>query len=161
LLNDGDSATQVTLTLHDGAAAPVALRVSEPVTAELRAGPATFNLAPGDAVRVNLTGSIVEQPQAAAALLEIRSDRGARWQLPVTAASGSHAGLWVGDVTVNDVSESRLGGTNVADGALTIALRSQNASGIGGAAELREVVAGSSASVAMTLTLALPAAAAT
>ena len=77
---------------------------------------------------------------------------------PITVKSGSLAGLWVGEVVVNDVSESRLGGTNVASGALTIALGPRDGSSIRGAAELHETIAGNTSSVALTLTLALPSA---
>ncbi|MCB0113899.1 MAG: hypothetical protein KDD84_07405, partial [Caldilineaceae bacterium] len=99
-----------------------------------------------------------EQPDDGEALLSIAAPSvGVRWLAPVSAKGLSLAGLWVGDVVVNDVSESRLGATNVDAGALTIALRQRNLSGVRGAAELQEIVTGSSVATAVTVTLALPA----
>ena len=63
----------------------------------------------------------------------------------------------MGEVVVNDVSEGRLGTTDVAGGLLTIALRPREDSGITGKAELQEKISGNTSSVALTLTLALPA----
>ncbi len=72
------------------------------------------------------------------------------------AERGSLAGLWVGEVTVNDVSEGRLGTTDVEGGKLTLALRPQEGSGIRGAVELQEKIACNTSRVSVTLTLALP-----
>ena len=90
---------------------------------------------------LKLALSATEQTGDGAALLQISSDElGTRWLLPVSAEKGSLAGLWVGDVVVNDVSEGRLGTTDVAGGLLTVALRPQEDSGITGAAELQEMI---------------------
>ena len=114
-------------------------------------------LAGHEAKVLKLTVPAAEQSGDGAALLAISSTGlGTRWLLPVQAKKGSLAGLWVGDVVVNDVSEGRLGTTNVEGGLLTIALRPKGGSGITGAAELQEKIAGNTSSVAVTLTLALP-----
>jgi hypothetical protein len=79
------------------------------------------------------------------AILEIASaDLGTRWLIPITARTGDLAGLWVGDVTVSEVSEGRLGSTNVQpdeDGALpmlTFGLRPRNDSQVRGSVTLAE-----------------------
>jgi hypothetical protein len=147
----------LTVALVDGAAAGVALRLTEPVTRALRTGPAQIELAAGQAVRVGVAILSTEQPMHGEALLAISAPAlGVRWLAPVTARSLSLAGLWLGEVVVNDVSESRLGATNVDGGALTVALRQRNLSDVRGAAELQEVVAGNSVATAVTITLALP-----
>jgi hypothetical protein len=116
-------------------------------------GAVTTEIEAGDAQDLTFSVHSREQSADGAAILEIRSDELAtRWQIPVTAESGSHAGLWVGEVVVNDVSESRLGATNVDSGTLTIALAQQNGSGLRGAAEFKEITG----TLALTITLALP-----
>lgn len=152
------SPANVTLTLIGDPAAAVRLRYSttSTQTVDLNAGPVTLALAPGGAQRPEFTVLAKEQTRRGVALLQIASvELGTRWLIPITAESGAFAGLWVGEIVVNDVSESRLGGTNVADGALTIALTPRDGSGLRGAVGLQEIVAGNSSSVAVTLTLAL------
>jgi hypothetical protein len=111
-----------------------------------------------DAEVLKLSLSATEQTGDGQALLQISSPLlGTRWQLPVRAEKGSLAGLWVGEVVVNDVSEGRLGTTDVEGGLLTIALRPREDSGITGAAELQEKPGASTSSVVVNLMLALPA----
>ncbi len=149
----------VTLALIAPTGQGVALWVTDPVTANLTAGPAQIPLGPHGARRIELTVAAGAQHGDGAALLEVTSAQlGARWLLPVRAESSALAGLWVGEVTVNDVSEGRLGATDVEGGRLALALRPQNNSGIRGAVELQEQISGNTSSVAVTLTLALPAA---
>lgn len=119
--------------------------------------PASRSLAAGQAADLNLIVPAVDQAVDGAALLDIRApDLGTRWLVPVTAQQGDVAGLWIGEVVVNDVSEGRLGGTNVDSGELTIALRPRDLSGQRGAAQWVELPAGNTASVALTATLSLP-----
>ncbi|NOZ50331.1 MAG: hypothetical protein GXP37_09845 [Chloroflexi bacterium] len=119
--------------------------------------PASRSLAAGQAAAIHFVVPAVDQAADGAALLEIRSpDLGTRWLVPVTALRGDFAGLWIGEVVVNDVSEGRLGGTNVENGELTIALRPRDLSGQQGSAQLHEIPAGNTASVALTATLSLP-----
>lgn len=151
------TAQPVTLTvaLLDGAG--VALRMTAPITAELRAQPAQVTVPASNAARLDFALLSAEQPRNGVALLSIAAPAlGVRWLVPVSASGLSLAGLWVGEVVVNDVSESRLGATNVEAGALTIALRQRNLSGVRGAAELQEIVTGGSVATAVTVTLALP-----
>lgn len=145
----------LTVALLDGAG--VALRMTAPITAELRAQPAQVTAPANNAVRLDFALLSAEQPRDGVALLSIAAPAlGVRWLVPVSASGLSLAGLWVGEVVVNDVSESRLGATNVEAGALTIALRQRNLSGVRGAAELQEIVTGGSVATAVTVTLALP-----
>ena len=128
-----------------------------PVKPETSAGPGGRS-GPTSAEVLKLTVSAAEQTGDGAALLQISSDAlGTRWLLPVSAEKGSLAGLWVGDVVVNDVSEGRLGTTDVAGGLLTVALRPAG----GFRDHRRRRAAGEDrrqhSSVAVTLTLALPA----
>jgi hypothetical protein len=149
----------ITVTLVGGADAAVALRMTEPVspTVELKTNFAVeVTLGAGDAEVLTFEVLSTQQPVDGEALLQISSDLGTRWLIPVSAKSGSLAGLWVGEVVVNNVSEGRLGATNVQSGTLTIDLRSWDESGIRGAAGLTEKISGNTASVAMTVTLALP-----
>ena len=147
----------VTLALTAPTGQGVALWVTDPVTANLAAGPVQIPLGPHAAKRIELTASAAAQHGDGAALLAVTSAQlGVRWLLPVRAERGSLAGLWVGEATVNDVSEGRLGATDVEGGQLTIALRPQNNSGIRGAVELQEKIAGNTSAVGVTLTLALP-----
>lgn len=147
----------LTVSLVDGASAGVALRMTEPLTRELRTQPAQFDLAGGAAARLGFAILSTEQTQHGEALLAIVAPAlGVRWLVPVAAQSLSLAGLWVGEVVVNDVSESRLGATNVEGGALTLALRQRNLSNVRGAVELQEIVTGASVATAVTVTLALP-----
>ncbi|GEM_PF-2540966 len=147
----------VTLALTAPTGQGVALWVTDPVTANLAAGPVQIPLGPHGAKRIELTAAAAAQRGAGAALLAVTSAQlGTRWLLPVRAESGALAGLWVGEVTVNDVSEGRLGATDVEGGQLTLALRPQNNSGIRGAVELQERISGNMSSVGVTLTLALP-----
>lgn len=148
----------LTISLLDGADAGVTLRLTAPTMAELTSQPAQVTVAAGGAVALDFAILSTEQRRDGEALLSIAAPAvGVRWLVPVSAKGLSLAGLWVGDVVVNDVSESRLGATNVDAGALTIALRQRNLSGVRGAAELQEIVTGSSVATAITLTLALPA----
>lgn len=148
------SATPISVTLSL-AGSGVALRVTDPVNQVLTAGDATLSVDGGSVQVVHLAVRSTEQPQAGAALLQITSaDLGVRWRIPVRARSGSHAGLWVGEVTVNDVSEGRLGQTNVADGSLTVGLAARSERGIRGAITLQ---AGGSGLLNVTLNLDLPA----
>jgi hypothetical protein len=149
----------VKLRLVGATGGGVALWLTDPVTVSLQTGQAAIALGHGEGEVLKLTVSAKDQSSDGEALLEISSaELGTRWLLPVRAQQGSLAGLWVGDVTVNDVSEGRLGTTNVEGGLLTIALRPREDSGITGAAELQEKISGNNASVGVTLTLALPAA---
>lgn len=145
--------------LVGGASSDVALRysVSSTETVNLRTdSPVTVAIGPGGAKALTFLVAARDQRTAGAGLLEISSAAlGTRWLIPLTTSAGSYAGLWVGDVVVNDVSEGRLGATNVASGTLTIALTPRNSSGIGGAATMVERVEGSASSVALTATLAL------
>lgn len=153
----------VTVSLVEGADAEVALRYedssTDPVTSvELKANAVQITLSPGDAEDLEFDVQSAEQAGDGEALLALSSaDLGTRWLVPVSAEAGSLAGLWIGDVIVNDVSQARLGATDVEGGALTIELRQRDESGIRGAAELTEKPSGNTASVAMTVTLALPA----
>ncbi|NOZ72072.1 MAG: hypothetical protein GXP38_09185 [Chloroflexi bacterium] len=119
--------------------------------------PVSRSLNSGQAAVLNFIVPAAQQTTAGEALLALRSpELGTRWLLPITAQPGSYAGLWVGDVVVNDVSEGRLGGTNVENGELTIALLPRDLSGQHGAAQWQEIPAGNIASVALTATLSLP-----
>lgn len=94
-----------------------------------------------------------EQQRSGEGIVQIAAPAlGVRWLIPVTAESGSMAGLWVGDVVVNDVSESRLGSTNVANGALTVALNPTGANGLQGLVQMQEV----NASLTLTAAIVLP-----
>ncbi len=147
----------VTLTVSLLDNAGVALRMTAPITAELRTQPAQVTVPANNAARLNFALLSAEQPRDGVALLSIAAPSlGVRWLVPLSASGLSLAGLWVGEVVVNDVSESRLGATNVDAGALTIALRQRNLSGVRGAAELQEIVTGGSVATAVTVTLALP-----
>ncbi|MDQ1300362.1 MAG: SdrD protein, partial [Chloroflexota bacterium] len=163
LLIENLSAAQATVTLSLIGAPNAAVRLrystTSTQTVDLNAGPVTLNVAAHGAQRPTFMVLSREQQSDGAALLQIASPQlGIRWLAPVSARAGSLAGLWVGEVVANDVSESRLGGTNVAAGTLTIALPSRDGSGIRGAAELRENIVGSSANVSVTIALALPSA---
>ncbi len=147
----------VTVTLVGGADAEVALRLTEPITVDLKANAVEITLTAGDAEVLEFQVLSTEQMADGEALIELASaDLGTRWLIPVSAESGSLAGLWIGDVVVNDVSPARLGATDVEGGALTIELRQRDESGIRGADELIEIPSGNTASVAMTVTLAFP-----
>ena len=103
-----------------------------------------------------------EQDEDASAILEIASaDLGTRWLLPVAAFSGLHEGLWVGDVTVNEVSEGRLGSTNLQPEAgelpmLTFGLRPRNDSQLRGAVTLAERATGVTSTLDIAIVLDLP-----
>lgn len=136
----------------------VALRLTEPVAAAklLTTGSAQISLAAGQTTVLRFGVLAAEQVADGAGFLQIAAPSlGVRWLAPVTARSGSRAGLWIGEVTINDVSEGRLGGTNVDGGLLTVALRQRNRSGVLGAVTLQENR--TAASVAATVTLAVPA----
>ena len=133
-LSAGD--VTVSLQLIGSTGAGVALYLTDPVP---EAGPQDLSMPVPVALGayepkvLKLALSAAEQTGDGAALLQISSDElGTRWLLPVSAEKGSLAGLWVGDVVVNDVSEGRLGTTDVAGGLLTIALRPREDSGITG-----------------------------
>ena len=152
----------VSLQLVESAGAGVALYLTDPVPEgqgpQNLKMPVPVALGAYEPKVLKLALSATEQTGDGAAMLQISSDElGTRWLLPVSAEKGSLAGLWVGDVVVNDVSEGRLGTTDVEGGFLTVALRPREDSGITGAAELEEMIDGSGSSVAVTLTLALPA----
>ncbi len=155
----GNTAT-VTLTATN---ATIALRrVDDSTTPEtslpLTPPNNTLTLDPHGAKRIILEVNAADQPAAGEALLDIRSQAlGIRWLVPMTAAPGSYDGLWAGEVVVNEVSEARLGSTN-STGDVTIALAQQNASITRGSAQMHEVVAsGGGTTVAVTVTLSLPA----
>jgi hypothetical protein len=167
LENLAADAVDVTLALPEGMASKVAVHYvtndNPPVViADLRSGPATISLgaagaAPANVKWIKLQVPTDEQPTAGETLLEISSGTlGTRWLIPVSAQPGSYAGLWVGDVVVNDVSEARLGATDAAHD-LTIALAPKNASGVRGAAEIHEELAGPASTLHMMVTLTLPA----
>jgi len=161
--NLSSSTVTVTLSLVGGANAAVALQYedssTDPATLfDLRANAVEIALDAGEAKQLSFLVPSREQPKDGEGLLQIASaDLGTRWLVPLSAKGGGRAGLWVGDVVVNDVSQARLGATNVGAGALTIELRPRDLSGIQGAAELVEKPAGNAASVALTVTLSLPA----
>ncbi|RME42431.1 MAG: hypothetical protein D6791_17745, partial [Chloroflexi bacterium] len=162
--NLANGATTLQLQVLGTAQPAVALRydsdpnaTSDPL-AELWPVPVTLNLGGGGATALNFVVPSTLQNGDGEALLALRApDLGTRWLVPVRARAGSYAGLWIGDVVVNDVSESRLGGTNVENGELTIALHPRDLSGLQGAAQFVETVSGNTASVALTATLTLPA----
>lgn len=138
--------------------ADVAVRLTYPITQALRSGNASLTLHGQSIqpVKFSVLGS--EQPQDGEALLQISaSDLGVRWLLPVSARAGSKAGLWVGEVTVTEVSEGRLGSTNVESSQLTIGLHPRSEAGIRGAAEMSQV----DSSLRISITLALPGAVST
>jgi hypothetical protein len=154
----------VTLALPEGMASAVVLHYvtndNPPVfIADLRSGPETIPLgvAPVNVKWIQLQVPTDAQRTAGETLLEISSATlGTRWLIPVSAEPGAYAGLWVGDVVVNDVSEARLGATDAAHD-LTIALAPENASGVRGAVQMHEEIAGATSTLHMTITLALPA----
>ncbi len=151
-------ATSVDLAWVGTSSDGVALRLIEPAAnaTQLSEDTARISLTAGQAVPLRFTVLSTEQRTNGAGFLQVAAPGlGVRWLLPVTAKSGSRAGLWIGEVTVNDVSEGRLGGTNVDDGLLTVALRQVNQSGILGAVTLKENTL--SANVTATVTLAVPA----
>lgn len=156
------ASVSVAASLVDGAGSAVALRysVSPTETVDLRSNsPIVVTVGPGGATDLEFVVPARNQPNPGTGLLQISSPAlGTRWRIPLTAIAGSYAGLWVGDMVINDISEGRLGATNVADGALTIALPPRDGSGILGAAQMQENIVGSSSSVAITLTLSLPSA---
>jgi hypothetical protein len=160
----GADVDDVTLALPEGMASAVVLHYvtndNPPVfIADLRSGPATIPLgvAPANVKWIQLQVPADAQQTAGETLLEISSATlGTRWLIPVSAEPGSYAGLWVGDVVVNDVSEARLGATDAAHD-LTIALAPENASGVRGAAEIHEELAGATSTLHMNVTLTLPA----
>ncbi len=116
------------LALPEAAASAVVLHYmtndTPPVfIADLRDGPVTIALgaAPANVKWITLQVPTDAQSVVGETLLEISAATlGTRWLIPLSAEPGSHAGLWVGDVVVNDVSEARLGATDVAHD-LTIA----------------------------------------
>jgi hypothetical protein len=66
------------------------------------------------------------------------------------AAPATHAGLWVGEVVINDVSQARLGATDETE--LTVQMSAMNSSGVKGSADLTEV-GGTTVRIAMELSL--------
>ena len=114
---------------------------------------------PAEGLQLDFIVPTVEQPTAAEGVLTI-SALGARWMIPVSAAPGSYAGLWVGDVVVNDVSEARLGATTFTND-LTVALAPAHASGVRGATQMHYAQIGTGQGAYYTLffttTLSLPA----
>lgn len=157
------SEATVVVSLVDATNAGVALQHEESSPAgstticDLTQNQLEVTLPAGDADRLEFQVPRTKQTTDGTALLQVASTAlGTRWLIPVTSDPGSLAGLWVGDVVVNDVSQARLGATNVVSGALTIGLRAQNESGIDGAVELNEIPDSSTASVVMTTTLRIP-----
>jgi len=160
LENLSGAAGNVTLSLPPGAGTAVALHYETneepPEFFDLREGPQTITLEPGHTRWVTLQVPGEEQAVAGETLLEVScAILGTRWLVPVSAEPGSYAGLWVGNVVVNDVSEARLGSTDDTFD-LTISLASQNNSGTRGAAEIHEEVSGASSTLQVTITLTLP-----
>ncbi|MBX2997479.1 MAG: hypothetical protein KF893_03130 [Caldilineaceae bacterium] len=143
----------VSIALLQGNNAGVALRLTHPITQDLRSGNGSLTLSGQSIqpVKFSVLGS--EQPQGGEALLQISApDLGVRWLLPVVAQAGAKAGLWVGEVTVTEVSEGRLGSTNVESSQLTIGLYPQSEASIRGAAEMRQI----GNNLQLLITLALP-----
>lgn len=156
--NFSPTATTVDLSWVGTGGPGVALRLTSPVAhaTSFNTASAQIPLAAGQALPLRFAVLAAEQLGDGAGFLQISAPSlGVRWLVPVTARSGSRAGLWIGEATVNDVSEGRLGGTNVDGGLLTVALRQRNQSGVLGAVNLQENRTG--ASVAATVTLAVPA----
>lgn len=156
--NLSPAATTVDLSWVTTGSPGVALRLTSPAAnaTSLNSATAHINLAAGQAIPLRFAVLATEQLVDGAGFLQISAPSlGVRWLVPVTARSGARAGLWVGEVTINDVSEGRLGGTNVDGGLLTVALRQRNQSGVLGAITLQENRTASS--VAATVTLSVPA----
>lgn len=154
-------AKDVQVSLPAGAGSPVALHLADGASppVDLREGTITLSLGapPANGKVLKFLVPTELQPAAGEAMLQISSaDLGTRWLIPVSAEAGSRAGLWAGDIVVNDVSESRLGATDASGGDLTIALTPADAAGLRGAAELHEITEGASTSLKITVTLALP-----
>ena len=161
----------VTCAFADGDAGGIPLYYEDdatepPTYIDLRANAVQVPLAPGEMRNIVLVFIPDESPMARAAqtadagarqaVLVIASfEGGTRWMIPLTFESSDMRGLWVGDVLINDVSEARLGATNADQGALTIALRPRNTSGIYGATEFKEIIDGNTALVAIQTTLDL------
>ena len=129
LENLSTDAVNVTLALPEGAASAVALHYvtndNPPVFCRPAQRPGN-DLVGGRGAAANVKWIQLQVPTdkqqtAGETLLEISSATlGTRWLIPVSAEPGAYAGLWVGDVVVNDVSEARLGATDAAHD-LTIA----------------------------------------
>ncbi|HRW07990.1 MAG TPA: SdrD B-like domain-containing protein [Caldilineaceae bacterium] len=157
--NRAPSTTTVTLSIQQEQNAPLQgkLWLNEPVVADLT-NTAQVVLGPRATQRLRFALDLRQQQSQGKAILKIANDLSTdSIQISVVAeARGSTAGLWVGEVVVNDVSEGRLGATNLTDGKLTVALRPRNNAGIVGVAELQERVTSGEASVAMSVTLMLP-----
>ena len=153
------STAAITISLAPGVSAPMVLQLTSPVTKNLSTGPAVITLTAGTSALLWFEFPSGQQLTGAEGLIQVASSAlGTRRLIPFATKGGSVAGLWVGDVIANDVSESRLGSTNIPSGTLTVALGPRDGSGIAGAAEMEETVAGSTSSVAVTVTLALPSA---
>ena len=157
--NLAGAATQVTLRLKGGSPPPVALHYQDTTDAnDLTQHDLLVNV-PAEGLQLDFIVPTAEQPAAGEALLEI-SALGASWMIPVSAEPGSYAGLWVGDVVVNDVSEARLGATTFTND-LTVALAPANASGVRGATQMHYAQIGIGEGAYYTLffttTLSLPA----
>ena len=150
----------MTLQLQDGAKSQVALQYTGKTTVDLRTGPVTLALKAKEGTTLQFQVPAENQPAAGEALLAISSPNlGTRWLIPVSAQPGSYAGLWVGDVVVNDVSEARLGATDFANDlavALVPAAASTEASVVRGSAQIHETVAGVNNTLTFTVSLALP-----
>jgi hypothetical protein len=154
--NSAAAPISVTLKLPEGAASKVALHYIGGTTVDLRSGPVALTLAAHSGKQLQLQVPVNEQPAAGEALLEISSaDLGTRWLIPIAAEPGSYAGLWVGDVIVNDVSEARLGATDFTND-LTVALKPVNASGVAGSTQIHETISGVDHTLAFTVSLSLP-----
>ena len=101
--------------------------------------------------------SFLVQGQAAAgeAVLAITSTPlNVRWLVPVSAAPSSQAGLWAGEVVINDVSQARLGATDETE--LTVQMAPLNSSGVYGTAYLKEITTNAQKAVGIAITLTLP-----
>ncbi len=156
--NASDKAATVTLRLPPGAGTAVALNYTGDgtTTVDLRSASPSFVLQPGDGRQLTLRVPVADQPAAGETLFEVLSpELGALWRFPVAAEPGSYAGLWVGEVLVNNVSEARLGAADF-DSDLTVSLGSLNDSGVHGSIQIHDTVAGTVDTSTFTVTLTLP-----
>ncbi len=159
--NLSGAAIDVTLSLPGGTAVALYSVSNDdpPAFTDLRTAPLSLTLggaAPDNVKWIKLQVPMKEQQTAGETLLEIScASLGTRWLIPVSAEPGSYGGLWVGNVVVNDVSEARLGSTDDTFD-LTFSLASQKKSGVRGAAQIHELIEGTSSTLQMTITLTLP-----
>lgn len=123
---------------------------------DLRQGPATMSLGTTDADMAAILEFVVKgQPAASEALLSISSATlGTRWLIPLSAAPATYAGLWVGEVVVDDVSQARLGATDETE--LTVPMVAMSSSEVRGTTDLEETSIQNVTTVLVTMTLSLP-----